>query len=86
MSAPVALLEVAAQGRSPAVANILQRSPLLARQHVVPASQEILLMSADDIGQFQPMIVHRWMAVRSSDSNESNGLMVERTLTSATCK
>jgi hypothetical protein len=86
ISAPVALPEMATQGRGPAVANVFQRSPLWAGQHVVPASQEILLMSAEDIGQFQPMIVHRWIAVRSSDSNQSNGLMVERTLTSATCR
>jgi hypothetical protein len=52
MPAPIALLEVAAQDRGPAVANISQRSPLLARQHWVPASQEVLLMSAEDIGQF----------------------------------
>ena len=31
MSAPVALLEVTAQGRSPAVPNVPQRFPLLAR-------------------------------------------------------
>jgi hypothetical protein len=83
MSAPVTLLEVAAQGRRPAIANVLQRSPLLARQHVVPASQEILWMSAEDIGQFQPMLFHRGIKSRSS---ESRGLAVERTATSATCK
>ena len=85
MSAPVTLLEVATQGRRPAVANVLQRSPLLARQYVVPASQEILLMSAEDIGQFQPMLFHRGIEVRSR-SSESRGLAVERTATSATCK
>ena len=85
MSAPVTLLEMAAQGRRPAVANILQRSPLLARQHVVPASQEIVLMSAKDIGQFQPMRFHPWGGIRSR-SSESRGLAVERTATSATCK
>jgi len=85
MPAPVTLLDVAAQGRSPAVANILQRSPLLARQHVVPASQEILLMSAEDIGQFQPMAFHQGVGIRSR-SSESRGLTVERTATSATCK
>ena len=58
MSAPIALPEMATQSSSPAVANVFQRSPLLAGQHAVPASQEILLMSAEDIGQFQPMIFH----------------------------
>ena len=57
MSAPVALVEVTAQDRGPAVANVSQRFPLLARQHRVPASQEIVLMGAEDIGQFQPMSV-----------------------------
>ena len=85
MSAPVTLLEMAAQGRRPAVANILQRSPLLARQHVVPASQEILLMSAEDIGQFQPMLFHLGDGTKLR-SSESSGLAVERTATSATCR
>jgi hypothetical protein len=86
MPAPVTLLEVAAEGRSPAVLNVSQRFPLMARQGPAPTLQEIALMGAEDIGQFGPMMVHRWMAVRSSDSNESRGLTVERTLTSATCR
>jgi hypothetical protein len=85
MSAPIALPEMATQGRSPAVANVFQRSPLLARQHVVPARQEVLLMSAEDIGQFQPMIFHLAGGVRSR-SSESSGLAVVRTATSATCR
>ncbi len=60
MSAPVALIEMTAQDRGPAVANVSQRFPLLARQHGVPASQEIVLMSAEDIGQFQPMRFHHF--------------------------
>ena len=85
MSALVTLLEVAAQRRRPAVLNVLQRSPLLAGQHVVPARQEILLMSAEDIGQFQPMRFHRGGGSKSR-SSESRGLTVERTAMSATCK
>ncbi len=85
MSAPVALLKVSPQGRGPAVANVVQRSPLLARQHMVPASQKILLMGAEDIGQFQPMLFHWEVGIRSR-SSESSGLAVERTATSATCK
>ena len=84
MSAPVTLLEVAAQRRRPAVLNVLQRSPLRARQHVAPACQEILLMSAKDIGQFQPMGFHLRGGTRSR-SSESSGLAVVRTATSATC-
>jgi hypothetical protein len=52
---------------------------------VVPTSQEISLMSAEDIGQFQPMLLHRGGGIKSR-SSESRGLAVERTATSATCK
>jgi hypothetical protein len=82
MSAPIALLDAATQGGGPAVANVLKRFPLLARQDRVPASQEIALMSAEDIGQFGPMWFHR----RKSSSRESSGLAVARTATSATCR
>jgi hypothetical protein len=59
MSAPVTLLEVAAEGRSPAVLNVSQRFPLMARYRPAPTFQEIALMGAEDIGQFGPRIVHR---------------------------
>jgi hypothetical protein len=52
MSTPVALIEVTTQDCGPAVANVSERLPLLVRQHEVPASQEIVLMGAEDIGQF----------------------------------
>jgi hypothetical protein len=58
MSAPVALIEMTTQDRGPAVTNVSERFPLLARQHGVPAGQEIVTMSAKDIGQFQPMRFH----------------------------
>src|ERR1700719_3488752 len=86
MSAPVALIEVTTQDRSPAVTNISKRFPLLAREHGVPASQEIVLMSAEDIGQFQPMRFHSLGGIRRSDSSDSSGLVVPRTFTSATCR
>ena len=86
MSAPVALIEMTTQDRGPAVANISKRFPLLARQHGVPASQEIVLMSAEDIGQFQPMRFHPFGGIRRSDSSDSSGLVVPRTFTSATCR
>src|SRR5271170_2050214 len=37
MSAPVALIEMTAQDRGPAIANISECFPLLAREHGVPA-------------------------------------------------
>jgi hypothetical protein len=85
MSAPVTLVEVAAQDCGPAAANVSQCPFLLARQHVIPASPKILLMRAEDIGQFQPMWVHLADGTRSR-SSESNGLAVLRTATSATCR
>ena len=86
MSAPVALLEMTAQDGCPAVADIPERFPLLAREHGVPASQEIVLMSAEDIGQFQPMRFHSFGGIRRSESSDSSGLVVPRTFTSATCR
>ncbi len=86
MSAPVALIEMTAQDRGPAVANVSERLPLLARQHGVPASQKIILMSAEDIGQFQPMLWHHFGGRRRSESSDSSGLVVPRTFTSATCR
>src|SRR5580658_4070381 len=86
MSAPVALIEMTAQDRGPAVPNVSKRFPLLAREHGVPASQEIVSMGAEDIGQFQPMRFHPLSGRRRSDSNDSSGLVVPRTFTSATCR
>ena len=86
MSAPVALIEMTTQDGCPAVTNISKRFPLLARQDRVPASQEIVLMSAEYIGQFQPMRVHPFGGRRRSDSSDSSGLVVPRTFTSATCR
>jgi hypothetical protein len=86
MPAPVALIEMTTQDRGPAVPNVSARFPLLARQHGVPASQEIALVGAEDIGQFQPMLFHHFGGMRWSDSSDSSGLIVARTFTSATCR
>ncbi len=83
MSTPIALVEVTAQDRSPAVTNILDCFPLLARQHRIPESQEITLMGAEDIGHFRPTRVHRGIGLKSR-SSASSGLGVERMATSAT--
>jgi hypothetical protein len=86
MSAPVAPVQMTTQDRGPAVTNVSERLPLLARQHRVPARQESVLMSAEDIGQFQPMRFHPLGGMRQSDSSDSSGLVVARTFTSATCR
>jgi hypothetical protein len=49
---------MAAQGCGPAVTNISERFSLLGRQYGAPASEEVALMSANDIGQFRPMRFH----------------------------
>src|SRR5271168_5174260 len=54
MPAPVALIQMTTQDRGPAVPNVSERFPLLARQDGVPASQESVLIGAEDIGHFQP--------------------------------
>jgi len=86
MSTPVTFIEVTTQHCAPAVAKVSERYPLLAREHGVPASQEIVLMSAEDIGQFQPMWFHPFGGRRRSESSDSSGLVVPRTFTSATCR
>ena len=58
MSTPVALVQVAAQPCGPAITDIPERFPLLVRQHSVPASLELALMGAEDIGHLGPMWLH----------------------------
>src|SRR5580658_568498 len=83
MSAPIALLHAPAEGGRTAVAKVTQGFSLLARKHGVPARQELVVMSADNVGHLRPMRGHRCGNLRSS---ESSGLGVERTATSATCR
>ena len=85
MSAAIALLDAPAESRGSAVANVAQSFALLAREHVIPACQQIAAMRADDVGQLGPRRLHGSIEgnVRSS---ESSGLGVERTAKSATCR
>jgi hypothetical protein len=80
MFAPIALVAMSAEGRGPAIAESAQRLLLLTRKHVTPASQEVVLMGADHIGHFRPMSFHPF------GGSNSSGLVVARTVTSATCK
>ena len=54
MGAVVALLYVGAEGGGAACADIAERLPLLGRQYVSPAIEELLTVLAEDIGDFQP--------------------------------
>ena len=80
MSAAIALLDAPAEGGRAAVANVAQSFALLAREHVIPACQQIAVMRADDVGHLEPTRVHD----ANLRSSESSGLGVERTATSAT--
>ena len=88
----IVLLRMAAQDRCPAIANVPEGFPLLMGQRVSPASQKIVFVGAENIGQLKPMIAHRSgenvlaALTRLSGSNSSSGLIVERTEVSATCK
>jgi hypothetical protein len=86
MSAPVALVKMAAESCGSTVLNISKCLPLTARQRPVPTFQEIALVGAEDIGQFGPRNIHSWIGTRWRDSKQSRGLTVERTLTLATCR
>jgi hypothetical protein len=83
---------MAAQDRCPAIANVPEGFPLLMGERVSPASQKIVFMSAENIGQFGPMIAHvsgrnvLAALTMSSGSNSSSGLIVERMEVSATCR
>jgi hypothetical protein len=58
MSALIALVHVTAQSGGSASANIVEGLALLAADHVAPAGQEVVSTCAEDIGHFQPMLVH----------------------------
>lgn len=60
MGAVIALLYELAEGGGAARADVPEGFPLLGRQHVSPAFQKLLPVLAEDIGDFQPMLTHRW--------------------------
>ena len=86
------MLDMATQGRCAAITNIREGFPLPWGEHVTPASQEIVFVCAENIGHFEPMLVHRSglnvlaALTMSSGSNNSSGLVVERVAVSATCR
>ena len=54
MSAAITLLNAPAKGSRTAVAIVTQGFSLLAREHVIPARQQIAVMRADDVGHLGP--------------------------------
>ena len=60
MPAVIALLHLRAEcGGAAARADVSECLPLLGRQYISPAMEELLTVLAEDIGDFQPMFRHR---------------------------
>ena len=79
MGAVIALPQVSAEGGGSACADVAERLTLLAREHVAPAVEEFLPVAAEDIGDFQSLLAHRWRALSTDRSmgftgRESKGL------------
>ena len=79
MGAVIALLYILAEGGGAARDDVPEGLPLLGRQDVSPAVEELLPVESEDIGDFQSMLGHLWR--RSSlewkigwNESESRGL------------
>ena len=93
MPAGIALLYIfhmAAEGGRAAVANCSEGFSLMSTEHVSPSREEIAFVHAENIGHFEPMFPHRpglmvlAARTRSSEPSSSSGLLMERTVVSAT--
>jgi len=60
MGAVIALLYILAEGGGAAGDDVPEGFPLLGRQDVSPAVEELLPVESEDIGDFQLMPGHRW--------------------------
>ena len=65
MSALIALVHMAAQSGRSASADIVEGFSLGPGEYAPPAGQKIVSISAEDIGHFRPMFIHRsgWYVV-----------------------
>ncbi len=89
MPARIALLHrlhVAAEGGRAAIANRPESFLLMRAEYTPPLGEEVLFVCAEDIGHFEPMFSHRRgvFRIRLSVPSSSSGLLVERTVLSAT--
>ena len=76
MAAPVALLDVPAAGRGPALRDVAQCAALSRREDGGEGVEEGGSMIADDIGHFEPMRDHGWRRPSVGSSSRSSGLDV----------
>lgn len=74
MSALIALFHMAAEHSGSAVANVVESLSLVRREHVLPPVQEVLLVSAEDIGHFRPMRSHHSDRIVVAALTTSSGL------------
>ena len=91
MRAVITLLQMTAESGGAADADVTHGFALLAREHVSPASEKLILVSVQDIGYFEPMSFHDrvlpfallgvWASVRVS-----SGLLVACRRRSETCR
>jgi hypothetical protein len=79
MGAVIALLQMSAEGGGSACADVAESLELLAREHVAPAVEEFLSVAAEDIGDFQSLLVHRWRVLSTESVDGLYGQGVERT-------
>ena len=81
---------MAAEGGRAAVANSLEGFSSMRTEYMSPFREEIAFVGAEHIGHFEPMLGHRSGGMlpaartRSSAPSISSGLLVERTVASAT--
>ena len=54
----IVILHMATQGGCAAITNVVEGFPLWAGEYPLPQSQKVISVSAEDIGQFQPMLTH----------------------------
>ena len=72
MPTRITLFDVAAQGSRPADSNIMESFALLGGDGVPPLIQELLSMLTENIGDLEPIFVHRLRPSPSEVSNSRN--------------
>ena len=76
MAAVIALLDVSAQGGSPAGGDIAQDAALLRRQRAAVAVEEGITVVSEDIGHFEPRSRHGRGRPFVAGGSRSSGLCV----------